>query len=255
MKDLLSQMISITQRWQGIRDKDPVFVKLFMKYPWREESANFFRQLNIQARALRKARVPEVIGLISIYDHPEYSCMVFEWFENEGTLEDAILTLRGLSTSDAVMFIKRVAQVVHQLHENPGRQPIIIRELRPTDILLKQWKGSIDWQQVRFVIKGFDRAVIQGRSSVGYEGKSPYAAPELDILDQKEIRQSKTLDVYALGSLLKFLLIGKHPAKDEAFSLDSIPDILLDVINCSTAIKPVARYPSISEMLSHLSLV
>jgi hypothetical protein len=78
------------QTWKGMIDGEDAFVKIFFKYPWREHSGQLFNQLSKEGRVLRQARLSHVIALHGIYDHPLMLAMVYEWFENEGTLATAV---------------------------------------------------------------------------------------------------------------------------------------------------------------------
>lgn len=242
-----------TQVWKGIKDGEFVLVKIFYKYPWREESSLFYRQLDYQVRAFKKARIPRVLALDDYNDYPEYIVMTFEWFENEGTLEEAVSTLHGLRIQDAIIIIKRIAQIVGDLHDNAIRAPIILRSLHPKDILIDKWHGAVDWREVGFIITGFEKAVIQGRSSAGSEGRSVYEAPELYVLKDKEARQSRTLDVYSIGMLFLFLLTGNQPSHDRKLQDIQITDETRKVISRAIASNPAKRHQTVQEFIGELS--
>lgn len=239
------------QVWKGVKDGENVIVKIFFKYPWREESSNFFRQLFYQTRAFKKARVARVVVLEEYQELPEYTVMAFEWFENEGTLEDAVSALRGLRIQDAVILLRRIAETVRELHDDSVRAPIILRSLHPNNILIDKWHGEVNWAEIGFLITGFEKAVIQGRSSAGSEGRSAYDAPELSFLTDRKTRQSKTLDVYSLGVLLVFLLTGRHPIINEEFDAHFL-NIPQGIISRATAANPTKRYQTIRDFLDDL---
>ena len=241
------------ETWRGIDNGEAVFVKLFFKYPWREGSASFFRRAFLQARALRQARLPRVVALHAVYEWPELLAMVYEWFENEGSLESAVQTLHGLSPEDAVSIFRNVAEALQLLHENPGREGVVFRALHPGNILLRKWTGAANWRNVDFLIVGFDRAVVIGHSSAGYEGASPYDPPEMRTQGGDTLRRGPTVDVYALGMLLRFLISGHHPCADTEPQESGVPANWARVIGRATRGRAVERYQSIKDLVNDIS--
>jgi hypothetical protein len=236
------------ETWRGSLDGEPVFVKVFFKYPWREESGPFFRGLSLQARALQKARLPRVVSLNGVHDYPQYFVMVYEWFENEGSLEEAVGALHGLGLTDSIAIITRVAETLQLLHENPGRAGVILRGLHPRNVLLRRWVGSVDWRTAEFLIVGFDRATVIGRSSVGYDGTSPYDAPEMWGHGGGSLRNLPSVDVYSLGMLFRFLVSGREPDASQPDRRE-LPPTALGVILRATQQNPAGRYESVAEFI------
>ena len=241
------------ETWRGIDNGEAVFVKLFFKYPWREGSASFFRRAFLQARALRQARLPRVVALHAVYEWPELLAMEYEWFENEGSLELAVQTLHGLSPEDAVSIFRNVAEALQLLHENPGREGVVFRALHPGNILLRKWTGAANWRNVDFLMVGFDRAVVMGHSSAGYEGASPYDPPEMRTQGGDALRRGPTVDVYALGMLLRFLISGRHPCADTEPQESGVPANWARVIGRATSGRAIERYQTIKDLVNDIS--
>jgi len=240
------------EEWRGIKDKEEVFVRKFKKYPWRECSSQVFRHIELQVRALNKARFPRVVALLEDHDYPDCYLMVYEWYKNEGTLDEAIKGLYGLSENDALKFIIELATTVHQLHTNPGREKIIIRSLEPSNILLSKWRGEVDWGNIGFLLIGFDKAMVQGRSSIGAEGKSPYEAPEIRLYSDAKARGSVAVDIYSLGKIFFFLLCGEEPEFDKNLNITGINPDIMEIIEKCTEQNPKKRYESVQELIDCL---
>ena len=194
--------------WRGERDREPALAKVYYKYPWREASADFFFKLEKQCYALRSVRLPRIVGLHDVVDSPTFKAVIFEWLDHQGTLHDAVKARDGLPEDEAVAIVSRVAEAVAMLHENPGRQPVICRSLTPDCIFIGKGSGQLDWHTVDFWITGLEKSAVGSRSSAGVTGVSEYDAPEMSGTEHID-RRKPTVDVYSLGRLLEFCLLGR----------------------------------------------
>lgn len=144
----------------------------------------------------------------------------------------------------AVAFFERLCNTVKTAHDLGA----LHRCLKPSNVLLD---ADLNPMLSDFDMVDLPTLAAESREVGGY---AQYAAPE-ELLGQGT--QSPTADVYSLGRILHFLLLGASPAPavGPAASLDELknqPAGLVRIIRKATLRAPEARYQQVEELLEEL---
>ena len=197
--------------------------------------------------------------------------------ERDGTLEVVMEYLPGATLAETVIcegaglataqcLFPPVCDAVRELHERFA-PPLIHRDIKPANVMVgpRRIAGMADGEKhdalasadlpeigeartVTLIDFGIARTFTPGAAvdTVRF-GTRAYAPPEQFGYGQTDVRS----DVYALGMMLYFLLVGREPsgALDAGALQDpSIPAGLRTVIARATAFDPNARYASVREL-------
>ena len=187
---------------------------------------------NAQRKGVNPRHIPRVVDC---YATDSDIVAVMEFVQGE-TLQDAMRRY-GPSLSFAAAVFPAVCEAVSELHESFGT-PIIHRDVKPTNIMLSQG-------DVKLIDLGIARAYKEGaqEDTVRFGTKS-YAPPEQFGFGQTSIRS----DVYALGMLLAFCLMGEDPLpalREGGFCDARIPEEMRKVIARATSFDPADRYADV----------
>jgi serine/threonine-protein kinase len=144
-----------------------------------------------------------------------------------------------------VAFFERVCRAAAAAHEIG----VLHRCLKPSNVLLD---GELEPVVTDFDVVDLQTVAATGPDAGGY---AAYAAPE-ELLGTGT--QSPTADVYSLGRLLAFLLLGDHPGEPaarvpELASLRGQPVGLVRIVRKCTMLAPEARYQWVSELCDDLA--
>lgn len=147
---------------------------------------------------------PNIVSIVDYGDHYIYNTennstessmyIVFE-YAKAGSLFDFVRTTGAFSEQLARHFFLDIIQAVSYLHSSG----ISHRDIKPQNILLS---SSLD-----VLLADFDLAGPIG-SYKGVVGTHGYMAPEIE---STEIYSAIKVDVFALGVVLFFMVIGKNP--------------------------------------------
>ena len=214
----------------------------------------------------------EARRLYSFADKSEHIVKVNEVFRENGTAYYIMEYLEGgnlheyvqkkgvLSEKEALSFLTPIAQAVELLHKNR----ILHLDIKPENIMLKNdhLSGQSHPVLIDFgLVKHFD---AQGKPTtrLSAKGASDGYAPmeQYTTID----KFSPTLDVYALGATLYYLLKGENPPK--AFYIPSSADLVQSLptavseptrraIACAMERNLYERTPTVKKFLSDLSFV
>lgn len=182
-------------------------------------------------------------------------CLVMEKIEGQN-LQEWLLENQPISQEQAIDWLKQLAQILHQVHE----QQYFHRDIKPSNIMLKP-DGQlvlIDFGAVRELTETYWRKVEQkdvtGMISAGYTPPEQYDG-------QAEIRS----DFFALGRTFVHLMTGKHPidvSRDSETgaliwreSAKQVSESLADLIDCLMAPFPGQRPENAGVILQHLDAV
>ena len=153
-------------------------------------------------RAMRKlAAHPRVVD---VYELLKVPFGFFMQYVNGPDLHDGAA---GVSDPWArILMAKQIAETVAFAHG----QGVLHRDIKPANILLDYSGGA---ETPLPVLTDFDLAWIDGRSSSTEEQYATlkYGAPELHEKKWAHHRRTPSVDVYGLGALLFFLLVGDDP--------------------------------------------
>lgn len=176
---------------------------------------------------------------------------IYECERHGGTLEVVMefvhgVTLRdlvaqdGASVATARLVMPDLCRAVSELHTTLD-EPIIHRDIKPSNIML-------DDSRIVLIDLGIARTWHKDaqRDTIRY-GTPGYAPPEQYGYGQTSVRS----DVYALGMVLAFCLVGEEPDAtmlEEGFCDKRVPDALRPVLVKATSFDPTARYASAAEL-------
>lgn len=152
------------------------------------------------------------------------------------TLADAVA-----NATDRPGLVRRVfpdlCDAVSELHElfDPS---VIHRDLKPGNVMVSP--GG-----VTLIDLGIARAYREGaEQDTTHLGTRAYAPPEQFGFGQTDV----TSDVYALGMLLFFCLVGRDPTpgdREGGFVASGVPEGLRGVVQCATELDPARRFASV----------
>jgi serine/threonine protein kinase len=182
-------------------------------------------------------------------------------YEAGSTDLDQYLAGKRISPREAVSIVMRIAKGVRSLHE----AGVVHGDIAPKNIIVS--KDNVQ-------LTDFDSSYVGDFVKEGASGNRFIMAPELFAFDKK-VRFNESIDTYALGALLYFMLAGKWPHQiDEAgLSIDekqhvyqdlhengsiefpsSIPEALRGVIEKAMSADPEERYVSADEFINAISM-
>lgn len=229
-------------------------------WAWREGQSYVLKTLNPewvnqpQARAafecevevsrqLNHFRMPHFIDFFAIGEQPY---LVMEFVAGP-TLADHVTTKGPVPLPQAIAWILEICEVLDYLHAFVP--PILHRGIQPNSLIC-QTAPPVDGS-IAVTDLGAIKALALGRKPSVQA--SAYGAPE-----QREIRASPALDLYALGPVLAYLVTGKNPAvfydrngPQPYFQAEAVPGLSADltqILNTLTQVMPEQRYQSATDV-------
>jgi len=164
------------------------------------------RRFELEIRALRELRHPNLVPLLDAGDHEGTPWLALEFVAGE-TLED--LLHRGpLSIAEAIDLTRQLADALDYVHG----QGLLHRDLKPANVLLRDKRALLtDFG----LVLDEDSSLSRLTSSGVFHGTPGYWSPEQA---QGEIHAHGTwTDVYGLGGVLFACLTGRPPVQAESF--------------------------------------
>jgi len=208
---------------------------------------NFEREANILV-ALSHTSIPKIFDYFTFEDR---SYLVIEYIHGKD-LEAVLNETEGFMPEDMVIsWAIELCDVLQYLH-NHKPEPIIFRDMKPSNVLVNQ-QGHI--MLVDFGIAKIFRAGQKG-TMIGTEGYSP---PE-----QYRGEATPLADIYALGATMHHLLTHRDPRLEPPFTFaerpvrkenPSVSPELEAVINTALQYNPLDRFQSAEAMKEALTVV
>ena len=184
-------------------------------------------------------------GCPKIVDYYEYGCqrvVILEYVEGE-TLERCVRN-NSLTDEQIKQLFSKVCDAVYEMH-TIYEQPLIHRDLKPTNIIVKNGEVSIiDLGIARFQRGGMTPDTTQF-------GTPAFAPPEQYGFGETSVES----DVYALGMVLYFMLTGKlsnTTLRDNASFRDEIPVEFQNTLLKATSFDPKDRFHTVAQLKSSL---
>ena len=191
----------------------------------------------VYAAQRKGVRLPHLPRIVECRRQGDELVVVMEYVAGE-TLADA--ASRAKDAADRLGLVRRVfpdlCDAVSELHElfDP---PVIHRDLKPGNVMVSP--GG-----VTLIDLGIARAYREGaEQDTTHFGTRAYAPPEQFGFGQTDV----TSDVYALGMLLFFCLVGRDPTpgdREGGFVASGVPEGLRGVVRCATELDPARRFAS-----------
>lgn len=158
---------------------------------------------------------PYVLKFISLEPNKDRNYVVTEYVEGS-SLASRVGKGKTLPESEALRIMSRLCEAVDYLH----RQGVVHYDLKPGNVMLCA-DGSI-----RLIDFGLAHALVKGRFALSAPapaiGTSDYVAPE----QIRRKRGRRSVDIYALGSILYEMLTGHPPFEgDDPFVVSSARQI------------------------------
>lgn len=191
----------------------------------------------------RFMHLPEVLHVLDRGDSLE----VLMEYVGGPTLESYLASV-GFERKASLWAFEDACRACMELHEsfNP---PIIHRDLKPSNIIMATGRHSSQPTAV-LIDFGIARRWREGESSdTVHFGTRNFAPPEQYGFAQTTIRS----DVYALGMLLSYCLVGSTVARERlvsALSEANVSNAMIGVIEKATAFDPSDRFESVEDLLA-----
>ena len=176
--------------------------------------------------------------IVDYYEYAQNRVVILKYAEDE-TLERYI---RGNNLTDAEvkqLFLK-ICDAVNELHTT-FEQPLIHRDLKPTNIIVKDGTVSI----IDLGIARFQRGGITPDTT--QFGTPAFAPPEQYGFGETSVES----DIYALGMVLYFMLTGKlsaTPLRNNATFKDEIPVEFQSSLLKATSFDPKDRFHCVKNL-------
>lgn len=171
-------------------------------------------------------------------------CVIVTTYVNGVTLSELVTSTGALDATEAVGYLRDLCAAASELHAHG----IVHRDIAPGNVVVVDGRA-------RLIDLGNVRAYAEGaQHDTTHLGTWGFAAPEQYGFAQTDARS----DVYALGSVLGYMLTGVLPGDDafeEALQSEFVPSDLRLVVQKARAFEPSARYQSAAELASAVMAV
>jgi serine/threonine-protein kinase len=143
---------------------------------------------------------PPVAGAV-----PDTPYVVMEWVPGQTLFEEISgIPATSASLGERLGYLSHVAQALHALHSRTGSggNPALHRDVKPTNCILDPARGLVlvDIGTMRLMDDGYDHS--------GFHTPA-YTAPE--VLDDPRRAREASSDLYSLGALAYFCVLGEDP--------------------------------------------
>jgi serine/threonine protein kinase len=237
--------------------KTPAHVFLYQKSPWNEDTERFLRHAERRAKALYRCAAPRVIRLYNAQDLPDQLFLAQEAYE--GLNLDATVQKRGRLPPKLVRSVLRhLAVTVAGLHDAGVRH----LDIRPEYVLVGGHLDAHGGSQHR--LTGLTNPMIDDAvvSTVVYNHsyEQSFTAQEMCQSDHSD-RGKPQVDIFSLGRLGAFLLLGKDAYRDRVtaqavdgpdFALPTTDARLVRTLQRAMDRRPAARQSSAADLADEL---
>lgn len=163
------------------------------------------RSMNI----LKKQNVEGMVKIYSSYEVP--ACIVMDFVEGI-TLRKAIEDHCLQTIHKKIEVILQIATIINKAHNL--EECILHRDLKPENIMLRDFYFETTEEPIQVVILDFDLSWHKGATELTVAlGKMSqgFMAPE-QIEENELYKRNTAVDVYSIGMLAYFILVGENPA-------------------------------------------
>jgi eukaryotic-like serine/threonine-protein kinase len=247
LKVLGQGMVGIT--YQGWRSGQHVVLKT-LNTDWGNNSSAF-EALECEAETLRYLNhlgLPQLVDFFVADDQPY---LVTELIPGQ-TVTQYISTYGSVSTKQAIAWVMELCNILDYLHR--FTPPILHRGIKPSSLIYQTLPQASD--RLALVDFGAIKAMVLGLS-LSAAGSTSYSAPE-----HLDVNATPTVDLYALGPLLAYLITGQNPIafyfdreQGYRFYADAVPGIspdLIRVLHTLTQPDPEERYATPKDVANAL---
>lgn len=161
-------------------------------------------------------------------------CLIEEYIAGE-TLLEKMEQGYVFSEKETLEIMVQLCEALECLHIRFA--PIIHRDIKPSNIMISNdgVVKLIDYNAARCYEK-------EATQDTEYMGTPGYAAPEQYGFSQSDVRT----DIYALGVVLNYMLVGRQPAEEKASG------VLGNIVRKCVQMDPDQRYDSVSSVKQEL---
>ncbi|WP_192451792.1 serine/threonine protein kinase [Candidatus Galacturonibacter soehngenii] len=206
---------------------------------------SMYQQFLAEATLLKNLTHPGIPVIYDLEEDEEYLYIIEEYIEGE-SLKAIMLDQKAISRESAIHIIIQICDIIEYLH-NIRPYPVLYLDLKPDHIIVcNDCVKIID----------FGAAIYMEKEEVDYSFGTPsFAAPEQFY----SLKLDPKADIYAIGSILYFMLIGKKPSqsnskKSKKNEFLSISQDLKKIILKCMAKNPQNRYDNVAQIKKDLSI-
>lgn len=204
-----------------------------------------YQQFLTEATLLKNLNHPGIPIIYDLEEDEEYLYIIEEYIEGE-SLKAILLNQKAISRETVIDFTIQTCNIIEYLH-NIKPYPVLYLDLKPDHIIVcKDCIKIID----------FGAAIYMEKEEVDYSFGTPcYAAPEQFY----SLKLDSKADIYAIGSILFFMLTGKNPSPT-----NNKKSLLKDLYNISADLKkiilkcmaenPQKRFDNVTQLKKELSV-
>lgn len=204
-----------------------------------------YQQFLTEATLLKNLKHPGIPIIYDLEEDDEYLYIIEEYVKGE-SLRAVMLNQIAISRETVIDYTIQICNIIEYLH-NIKPFPVLYLDLKPDHIIVcRDCVKIID----------FGAAIYMEKEEVDYSFGTPcFAAPE----QFNSLKLDSKTDIYAIGSILYFMLFGKNPS--QSYSTKSLKN---EIKNISTDLKkiilkcmaenPKDRYESVSQLKLELSV-
>ncbi|MBL4883226.1 MAG: serine/threonine protein kinase [Planctomycetaceae bacterium] len=228
----------------------------------KAENPTLVKRFKAEAQAVAQLTHDHIVRIYESGDVDGYKYIALEYVE--GTDVQRLIKKRGrLPVRRATEIIKQVAEAL----EHASLAGIVHRDIKPSNLLITQ-SGV-----VKLTDLGLARALDDEETSITRDGTT---VGTVDYMSPEQGRSSKAADIrsdlYSLGCTWYHMLTGSPPfpegnitnklhahstatIPDPRSINESVPEVIVSVINRMMSKKPIDRYQSARELLDDLAAV
>jgi len=218
-------------------------VKRVIKCVSKKES--MYQQFLAEATLLKNLTHPGIPIIYDLEEDEEYLYIIEEYIQGE-SLKAIMLNQKAISRETAIHFIIQICDIMEYLH-NIRPYPVLYLDLKPDHIIVcSDCVKIID----------FGAAIYLEKEEVDYSFGTPsFAAPE----QFNSLKLDSKADIYAIGCILYFMLIGKNPSQlnsKKSIKKEFLPisqDLKKIILKCM-AKNPQSRYANVAQIKQELSI-
>lgn len=204
-----------------------------------------YQQFLAEATLLKNLKHPSIPIIYDLEEDEEYLYIIEEYVKGE-SLRATMLNQKAISREKVIDFTIQICSIIEYLH-NIKPFPVLYLDLKPDHIILcSDCVKIID----------FGAAIYMEKEELDYSFGTPcFAAPE----QFSSLKLDSKADIYAIGSIIYYMLIGKNPSPS-----NSQKSLLKELINISADLKkiivrcmaqnPKDRYESVSQLKKELTV-